>query len=94
MFYKFLTHLGLHHTYTNKTFLGTGGYGHHFAKAFKHKNRKEEEEVQDHYATITKFKCPDNPNHVAQSMSFQLQDESHSPLPALQFQQYLISQTP
>ena len=29
--------------------------------------------------------CPHNPNHVAQSMSLQLQDEPHSPLPALPF---------
>ncbi len=41
--------------------------------------------MQDHHATITKYKCPDNPNHVLQSMSLQLQTKSHSPLPALPF---------
>jgi uncharacterized protein YccT (UPF0319 family) len=47
-----------------------------FFKAYKHTI----------HATIAKFNCPDNPNHVMQSMSFQLQDESHSPLlPALPF---------
>jgi hypothetical protein len=40
-----------------------------FVEAIKHKNGEEEEEVHDHYATITKFKCPDNPNHFVQSMS-------------------------
>jgi hypothetical protein len=40
-----------------------------FVKAFKHKNGQEEDEVQDHYASITKFKCPDNPNHFVQSIS-------------------------
>jgi hypothetical protein len=57
-----------------------------FAEAFfENKIGEEEEEAQDHYATITEFKCCPNSNHVAQSMSPQLQDESHSPLPALPF---------
>lgn len=56
-----------------------------FVEAFKHKIGEDEEEAQDHYATITKFKCPDNPNHVAQSMAPLLQDEFHSPLPTLLF---------
>ena len=40
-----------------------------FVEAFKHKIGEEEKESQDHYATIPKFKCPDNLNHVVQSMS-------------------------
>ena len=56
-----------------------------FVEAIKHKIGEDEEEAQDHYATITKFKCPDNPNHVAQSMAPLLQDEFHSPLPTLLF---------
>ena len=56
-----------------------------FDEAFEHKIGEAEEEVQDHYATVRRIKCLDNPNHVAQLMSLQLQDESHSPLPALQF---------
>ena len=60
-----------------------------FAEAFfENKIGEEEEEAQYHYdyATITNFKCSHNSNHhVVQSMSPQLQDESHSPLLALPF---------
>ena len=52
---------------------------------FDHKIGEAEEEAQDHYATIRKIICPNNPDHVAQSMSLQLRDESHSPLPVIQF---------